>query len=75
MIEGAVERYEGLGTNLFKVSAFMGECELLVIFFNPFRVVAIFICPTYLLLRAFDGCGYKVGVPLIVIVLFFKFFF
>ena len=22
--------------------------------------LAIFICPTYWLLRAFDGCGYKV---------------
>ena len=32
--------------------------------------LAIFICPTYLLLRAFDGCGYKVGVyfPLFLIV-------
>ena len=27
-----------------------------------FWLAAIFICPTYWLLRAFDGCGYKVGV-------------
>ena len=27
-IEGAVERYEGLGTNIFKVNAIMGECDL-----------------------------------------------
>ena len=28
-IEGAVERYEGLGTNIFKVNAAIrGECDL-----------------------------------------------
>ena len=34
-----------------------------------FWLAAIFICPTYWLLRAFDGCGYKVGVPLFLKVL------
>ena len=34
-IEGVVEQYEGLGpgTNIFKVNAIMGECELCDFFF------------------------------------------
>ena len=31
-VEGVVEQYEGLGTNIFKVNAIMGECELLFFF-------------------------------------------
>ena len=27
-VEGVVEQYEGLGTNIFKVNAIMGECAL-----------------------------------------------
>jgi len=44
-IDAAAAQYAGLGSNIFQVNAIMGE--------------SIFICPTYFLLRAFDGRGYK----------------
>ncbi|KAF8801557.1 alpha/beta-hydrolase [Phlegmacium glaucopus] len=44
-INAAVAQYAGLGTNIFQADAIMGE--------------SIFICPTYYLLRAFDGRAFK----------------
>ncbi|KDR78748.1 hypothetical protein GALMADRAFT_64526 [Galerina marginata CBS 339.88] len=44
-IQAATAQYAGLGTNIFQVIAIMGE--------------SIFICPTYFLLRAFNGNGFK----------------
>ncbi|PPQ80160.1 hypothetical protein CVT25_001453 [Psilocybe cyanescens] len=43
--QAAAAQYAGLGTNIFQVNAIMGE--------------SIFICPTYFLLRAFGGLGFK----------------
>ncbi|KAF8886048.1 Alpha/Beta hydrolase protein [Gymnopilus junonius] len=44
-IQAAAAHYAGLGSNAFVNSAIMGE--------------SIFICPTYLLLRSFNGVGFK----------------
>ncbi|GLB44901.1 putative type-B carboxylesterase lipase family protein [Lyophyllum shimeji] len=44
-IAAAASQYENLGSPTFQVTAIMGE--------------AIFICPTYYLLQAFGGHGYK----------------
>ncbi|PPQ80632.1 hypothetical protein CVT25_001638 [Psilocybe cyanescens] len=43
--QAAAAQYTGLGTNIFQVSAIIGE--------------SILICPTYFLLRAFEGLGFK----------------
>ncbi|KAF8058216.1 Alpha/Beta hydrolase protein [Lyophyllum atratum] len=44
-IAGAAAQYKNLGSPIFQITAIMGE--------------AIFICPTYFLLRAFRGRGFK----------------
>ncbi|KAF8071639.1 Alpha/Beta hydrolase protein [Lyophyllum atratum] len=44
-VAAAVAQYQSLGSPLFQLAAIMGE--------------AIFICPTYFLLRAFGGRGFK----------------
>ena len=68
----AAAQYAGLGTNLFQVEAIMGECEYTCSSACYHRrestfwaqLTAIFICPTYFLLRAFGNQAYKVGVSL-----------
>ena len=40
-----------------------------------FFLAAIFVCPTYWLLRAFNGRGYKVGVFFLIMLSFLKLFF
>ncbi|KAH9481796.1 putative secreted lipase [Psilocybe cubensis] len=46
--QAVAAQYAGLGTNIFQVNAIMGE--------------SIFICPTYFLLRAFGGAGFKASI-------------
>ena len=62
----AAAQYAGSGTNIFQAVAIMGECGCPCSdAYRPnldLRPTAIFICPTYFLLRAFDGRAYKVGV-------------
>ena len=82
-IDGVVEQYEGLGTgtNIFKVNAIMGECELLFFFvLGDSEVADFFGWQRFLFVRRI--CCYvllmdvvtRFGVPLIVIVLSFLFF-
>jgi hypothetical protein len=61
-IQSTVEQYKGLGSGKTQVTAIMSECKRLkrskVLVLTP--LVAIFVCPTYLLLNGFGNGGYKV---------------
>jgi len=61
--EAAAAQYTGLGTNIFQVNGIMGECELgncdTIVSVDANQNIAIFICPTYFLLRAFKGLAFK----------------
>lgn len=56
--------YSGLGTRLFQVDAVQGECACLASIIHSTQLdmiifTAIFICPTYSLLKAFPGRSFK----------------
>lgn len=62
----AAAAYSSVGAPINQVIGIMGEC--MVSFMMPFHIVtflvlAIFICPTYFLLQAFQGRSWKVNIP------------
>ena len=63
VVDAVAAQYAGMGKNIFQVNAIMGECEYPYMALNGWQLIltAILICPTYFLLRAFNGRAFKVG--------------